>query len=179
MAVETLSVSRKCRWRSGKRGRECRLNCSEIASGHGQADIHPVGMQGFEPAEAPPSFEDPFVFQECHQKILVIACQGDHRGWPFATCKSFDHAHGAKTAIHVVAQKNRHGIVERLSFHIGLDALGHFAGASRHDHEYRPRNTPESHPAHDAWSQPRWRFRKRLQERVCPPHEFGGPHLLG
>ena len=31
-----------------------------------------------------------------------------------------------KTAIHVVAQENRHDLVERPSFHIGLDALGHF-----------------------------------------------------
>ena len=40
-------------------------------------------------------------------------------------CKSFDHAHGARTAIDVIAQENRHGMVERPSFHIGLDALGH------------------------------------------------------
>ena len=111
----------------GETGRECRLNCSEIASSHGRADIHPIGMQGFEPTQASPGFEDPFVFQEGHQKVLVIACQGDHGGWPFATCKSFDHAHGAKTAIHIIAQENRHGMVERPSFHIGLDALGHLA----------------------------------------------------
>ena len=55
----------------------------------------------------------------------MIACQGDHGGWPFATRKSFEHAHGAKTAIHVIAQENRHDMVERLTFHIGLDALGH------------------------------------------------------
>ena len=109
----------------GEAGRECRLNCFEIASGHGRADIHPIGMQGFEPAEASPGFEDPFVFQEGHQKVLVIACQGDDGGWPFATCKSFDHAHGARTAIDVIAQENRHRMVERPSFHIGLDALGH------------------------------------------------------
>ena len=109
----------------GETGRECRLNCSKIASSHGQADIHPIGMQGFEPTQASPGFEDPFVFQEGHQKVLVIACQGNHGGWPFATRKSFDHAHGAKTAVDIVAQKNRHGMVERGSFHIGLDALGH------------------------------------------------------
>ena len=131
-------------------GRECRLNCSKIASSHGPADIHPVGMQGFEAPEASPGFEDPFVFQEGHQKVLVIACQRDHGGWPFATRKSFDHAHRAKTAIHVIAQENRHGMIERPSFHIGLDALGHLPRASRHDHEYRPRSTPESHPGHDA-----------------------------
>ena len=55
----------------------------------------------------------------------MIASQGDHGGWPFATCKSFDHAHGARTAIHVIAEENRHGMVERSSFHIGIDALGH------------------------------------------------------
>ena len=109
----------------GKAGRERRLNCSEIASSHGRADIHAIGMQGLEPAEASPGFEDPFILQESHQKVLVIACQGDHGGWPFATRKSFDHAHGAKTAIHVIAEENRHGMVERPSFHIGLDALGH------------------------------------------------------
>ena len=43
----------------GETRRECRLNFFEIASSHGRADIHPVGMQGFEPAEAAPSFEDP------------------------------------------------------------------------------------------------------------------------
>ena len=68
----------------GETRRECRLNCSEIASGHGRADIHPVGMQGFEPTQASPSFENPLVFEEGQQKVLVIACQGDHGGWPFA-----------------------------------------------------------------------------------------------
>ena len=42
----------------GETGRECRLNCSKIASSHGQADIHPIGMQGFEPTQASPDFED-------------------------------------------------------------------------------------------------------------------------
>ena len=69
----------------GENGRECSLNCSKIASSHGQADIHPIGMQSFEPAQASPGFEDPFVFQEGHQKVLVIACQGNNGGWPFAT----------------------------------------------------------------------------------------------
>ena len=78
MAVETLSASRKCRWRSGKTRRECCLNCSKIASSHSQADIHPVGMESFKSTQASPSFEDPFVFKEGHQKILVIACQRDH-----------------------------------------------------------------------------------------------------
>ena len=56
----------------------------------------------------------------------MIACQGDHGGWPFAACKSFDHAPGAMAAIHVIAQENRHDMVERPRFHIGLDALGQF-----------------------------------------------------
>ena len=110
----------------GKTGRECRLNRSEIASSHGQADIHPIGMQGFEPAQVAPGCEDRCVFQEGHQKVLVIACQGNDGSWPFATCKSFDHALGAKTAVDIVAEENRHGMVERGSFHIGTDALGHF-----------------------------------------------------
>ena len=36
------------------------------------------------------------------------------------------YALGAMTAIHIVAEENRHGMVERPRFHIGLDALGHF-----------------------------------------------------
>ena len=95
----------------GEVGHERLLNCFEIPSGHGQAYIDPIGVQGFEPAEVSPGFEDPFIVQEGHQKVLMIARQGDHGGWPFATRKSFDHAHRARTAIYVVAQKNRHRIV--------------------------------------------------------------------
>ena len=40
----------------GEAGHERRLNRFEIASSHRQADIHAVGMQGFEPAEASPGF---------------------------------------------------------------------------------------------------------------------------
>ena len=40
--------------------------------------------------------------------------------------KSFDHVPGAMAAIHVIAQENRHRMVERPRFHIGLDALGQF-----------------------------------------------------
>src|SRR5262249_35124661 len=101
---------------------KCRLHSSEIASSHDRANIHAIGMQGREPAQAPPDFEDLFVLEEGHQKVLVITCQRDHWGWPFATCKSFDHTHRAKTSIHVIAEKNRHGMVEGRSFHIGRDA---------------------------------------------------------
>src|SRR5262245_47539213 len=98
-------------------GYKCRLNASEIASGYSQANIHVIGMQGLEAAQAPPDFEDLFIFEEGHQKVLMIACQRDHRGWPFATCKSFDNTHRAKTAIHVIAEKNRHGMIGRPRFH--------------------------------------------------------------
>ena len=152
----------------GETGHERRLNCFEIASSHGQADIHPIGMQGFKPAEASPDFEDPFVFQEGHQKVLVIACQGDHGGWPFATCKSFDHVHGAMTAIHVIAQKNRHGMVERPRFHIGLDALGHLpeqvVTTMNIAHAVHPSPIRDTTRSRNRWR----RFPKRLVEADSP-----------
>ena len=40
-------------------------------------------------------------------------------------CKSLDHVHRATAAIDIIAQENRHRLIERPSFHIGLDALGH------------------------------------------------------
>ena len=159
----------------GKSGRECSLNCSKIASRHGQANIHAIGMQGFEPTETSPGIEDPIVFQEAHQKILVIACQGDHRGWPCATRQPFDHAHGAETAIHVVTQKDCHGMVERPKFHIGLDALGHlleqFVTTMDIAHAVHPS------PIRDTTrNRNRGRcFPKHLEKRTRPPHGFGGP----
>ena len=96
----------------GKLGRECRLNCSKIAPSHGQADIHPIGMEGFEPTQASPDCENPGVFQEGHQKVLVIACQGNDGGRPFAARKLLDDAPRAKTAVDIIAQKYRHGMIE-------------------------------------------------------------------
>ena len=56
----------------------------------------------------------------------MIADQGGDGGWPFAACQSFDYVPGAMAAIHVVAQEDRHHMVKRPRFHIGLDALGQF-----------------------------------------------------
>ena len=93
--------------------------------------------------------------------------------------KSFDHAHGAKTAIHVIAQENRHDMVERLTFHIGLDALGHLT----------EQIVTTMNIAHAVHPRPIWdttrgrnrgrRFPTRLDKRIYPPHEFRGPQLLG
>jgi hypothetical protein len=163
----------------GEMGRECRLNCSEIASSHGQADIHPIGMQGFEPAQPSPGFEDRFVFQEGHQKVLVIACQGDDASRPFATRKLLDHAHGTKTPVDIVAQENRHGMVERPSLHIGPDALGHLpeqvVTSMNIAHAVYPSSIRDTTRSRNRGR----RFPKRLQERTRPPHGFGGPHVLG
>ena len=108
----------------------------------------------------------------------MIACQGDHGGWPFATCKSFDHAHGAKTAIDVIAQENRHGMVERSSFHIGLDALGHLpeqvVTTVNIAHAVHPSSIRDTTRSRDRGR----RFPKCLEERIRPSHGFGGPHLL-
>ena len=134
----------------GEAGHERRLNRFEIASSHRQADIHPVGMQGFEPAEVSPGFEDRFIFKEGHQKVLMIAHQGGDGGWPFAACQLFDHALGAMTAIHVVAEENRHGMVERPRFHIGLDALGHFPEQVVTTMDIANAIHPSAHPGHDA-----------------------------
>src|SRR5215204_1038737 len=106
-------------------GCKCPLNPSEIPPGHSQADIHAVGMERLEAAQALPRSEDAFVFEEGHEKVLVIAGQRDDGGWPFATRKSFDHLHGAKTTVDVVAQENRRNLVERLTLHISFDSLGH------------------------------------------------------
>src|SRR5262249_37488118 len=95
----------------GELSRECRLNFTEIASAHVEADIHPIGMQSFEPAETSPDLKDRRVFQEGHQQVLVIACQCGDWGRPFAACKLLDHALGAKTAVDIIAQENRHGMI--------------------------------------------------------------------
>src|SRR5262249_21623513 len=68
----------------GKTLRKLRLNFFEFTSDHARAYVDTVGVQGFEPAQVAPSLQDSFVIEECHQKFLVIACQGDHRRWPFA-----------------------------------------------------------------------------------------------
>src|SRR5215468_9608906 len=79
--------------------REFCLNCSKITLGHSGADIHPIGMQCLEPTQVPPGLDDPFVFEEGHQKVLVIACQGDHGGRPLTTRKLLHDPHGSKTAV--------------------------------------------------------------------------------
>ena len=56
---------------------ECGLNFFEIASGQARAHINSVGVQGFKPTEAAPNFQNPLVFKESEQKVLVIACQRD------------------------------------------------------------------------------------------------------
>jgi hypothetical protein len=43
----------------------------------------------------------------------VIACQGDDEGRPFVMRKLLDHALRAKTAVDMIAEENRHGMVER------------------------------------------------------------------
>src|SRR5215813_7421747 len=97
----------------GELSRKCRLNFTEIPYGYGVADIHPIGMQSFEPTETSPELKDCCIFQEGHQQVLVIACQCGDRGWPFAARKLLDHAPGAKTAVDIIAQENRHGMIER------------------------------------------------------------------
>src|SRR5262249_48103822 len=109
----------------GKTGRECRSNCSKIALRYSRTELHPVRMEGLESPKASPGFEDPFVFQEGQQKVLVIPCQGNDGCRPLATRKLFDDAHGAKAAVDIVAQEHGHGMVEGWSFDIGLDALSH------------------------------------------------------
>src|SRR4029077_12756807 len=103
------------------------LNCFEITSNDGRCDIHPIGMEGLEPAQAPPGFKNSFVLQKGDEKVLVITCQGNHWSWPFAARKLVDHFFGATTTIDVVAQENRHEVVERPSLQIGLDTLGHLS----------------------------------------------------
>ena len=49
------------------------LNSFEIASGQARARRNSVGMQGFEPTEAAPNFQNPLVFEEAQQKVLVMA----------------------------------------------------------------------------------------------------------
>src|SRR5262245_37588384 len=95
---------------------EVSLNCAKIAPAHGQADIHPVGMESFEPPETPPGCENLFIFQESQQQVFVIARYLDHGAWPDTPGKSFYHAQRTKAAVHVITQENRHRMVTRGSF---------------------------------------------------------------
>src|SRR6516165_3538972 len=110
----------------GKTGRECRLNFRKIAPRHGWTDIHSIRMESLESTLAAPERKKPSIAEEGHQKVLVIACQGDDGGRPFTTCKSLDHAYRARTAIDVIAQENRHGMIEGPRLHVGFNAPGHF-----------------------------------------------------
>ena len=102
----------------------------------------------------------------------MIACQGNDGGRPFAARKSLDHAHGAKTAVDIIAQEYRHGMVERPSFHIGLDALGHLPEQVVTTVNIAHAVYPS--PIRDTTrSRNRGRhFPKRLEERIHPPHGF-------
>src|SRR5262245_7986019 len=95
---------------------ETSLNCAKIAPCYGQADIHPIRMESFEPPEASPGCEDPFIFQESQQQVFVIACKRDHGAWPFTPRKSFYHTHRTKAAVYVITQENRHRMLTRGSF---------------------------------------------------------------
>lgn len=110
----------------GESGGKCRLNRSKIASSPNQGDIHAIRMQCFEPPQAPPNCENLGVFQEGHQQVLVIPCQGRERGWPFAACKSFDDMLRAMTPVDIIAQEYRYSMIERPDLHIGTDVVGYF-----------------------------------------------------
>jgi len=160
----------------GEMGREFRLDFLKIAAGHSWADVHLVGMQGCEPALAAPEVEDPGVVEEGQQKVLVIACQGDDRRWPFVGCKLFEHAPRAGTAIDVIAQENRHGMVKRPSLDIRLDALSHVPEqvVTTMDVANAVNQSPIRHPTR---SRNRRRSLKGLKERIRPPREFSNPYF--
>src|SRR5713101_6774914 len=105
-------------------GRECRLNVLKPATSHSWPDIDPIRMERFESTLASPECEKPCIVEKAQQKVLVVACQGHDGGRPFATCKPFEHALRIRTAINVIAQEDRHGMIERARFQIDLDALG-------------------------------------------------------
>src|SRR5690348_11072979 len=111
----------------GKTGRERRLNFLKIAPGHRWADIDPIGMQGFESTLASPEGEKTCIVEKAQQKVLVVACQRDDGGRPLARRKAFDHALRIRTAINVIAEENRHGMVEGARFQIGPNTLRHLA----------------------------------------------------
>src|SRR6516225_4712174 len=92
-------------------GRELLLNFLKIAPRHSWADIHPIGMERFEPTLASPEVKDRGIVEESQQKVLVIACQGSDGRRPLAGCKPFDHRL-RRTAIDIIAEENRHGMVE-------------------------------------------------------------------
>src|SRR5262245_13728807 len=157
----------------GETGRECRLNRSKIALGHSGTEIHPIGMESLEPTQAAPGFEDPSVFEEGHQKVLVITCQSDNGGRPVATRKLLNDAHRAKTAINIVAQKHRDSLIAGRRFDIGFDAFGHLTqqvvatvdvADAVHPHAIRDPTLTRSRSR---------RSPKPFQERIQPGHEFG------
>src|SRR5262245_5385386 len=136
-------------------------------------------MQGLEATQVPPGFDDPGVFEERHQKVLVIACQGDNGGWPLATRKLLYDPHGAKTAVDIVAQKHGHGLLEGGKFEISFDVLGHLPQQVVTTVDVA--DTVDPHAIRDPTlnrSRSRRFFSEPLQERIHPRHEFG-PHPLG
>ena len=155
----------------GKTGRECRLNFLKFAPSPGSADVDPIGMEGFESTLASPECEKPCIVEEGQQKVFVIARQRDDGSRPFGGCKLLDHALRARTTIDVITQKNRDRLVERLSFHIGPDALGHLA-------EQVVTTVDITHAVHESASGHSTRSRnggrslKGLEERIRPPREF-------
>src|SRR6516164_9289134 len=57
----------------------------------------------------------------------MIARQGNNGRRPFAGCKPFNHPFRIRTSIDVVAQENRHGVLEGLLYQISRNALSHLA----------------------------------------------------
>src|SRR5262249_25681590 len=104
--------------------------------------------------------------------------QGDNGGRPFATRKLLHDAHGAKTAVDIVAQEHGHALVEAGWFKIGLDARGHLPQQVIATVDVA--DTVDPHAIRDptlnrSRSGP---FPEPLQDRIHPRHEFS-PHPLG
>src|SRR5215475_9035516 len=93
--------------------------------------------------------------------------------------KLLHDAHRAKTAVDVVAQKHRHGLVKGGRLEIGLDLLGHLPQQVVTTVDVA--DTVDPHAIRDPTlnrSRSRRFFSEPPQEWIHPRHEFG-PHPLG
>ena len=101
----------------------------------------------------------------------MIARQGDDRGWPFVGCKSLEHALRVITAVDIVAQENRHRMIERPTFEIRLDTPSHVPEQVVTT-MYIADAVNACPIGYSTCSRNRWRSVEGLQERFRPPREF-------
>jgi len=156
---------------------KCRLDVLKIAPRHGWPDIHPVGMERLQPALASPEVKEAGVFEKRGEKLLVITRQSNDGGRPVAARKSLDDTFRIRTAIDVIAQENRHRMLERPRFQIGRDALGHLP-----EQIVTTMNIADAVDDRPIWHAPRRRIRRRtargLEEGIRPAREFDSPDVF-